>query len=117
MDIPLMLWIHYRLRYFVKETKGVQQNQAQGQQQQQPVMVQPPQVITTKDCLYLKDQLSWELVAMKKCRHFAQECTDPEIRQVIDKAGQMHQRHYQLLLKHLQNNNNQAMQKVSQLQS
>lgn len=95
----------------------MQQNQVQGQQQQQPLMMQPPQVITTKDCLYLKDQLSWELIAMKKCHHFAQECTDPEIKQAIDKAGQMHLRHYQLLLKHLQNNNNAEMAKVPQMQS
>ncbi len=91
-----------------------QQQQAQGQQQ--PVMPQPPQIITTKDHLYLKDQLSWELVAMKKCRHFAQECSDQEISQAIDKAGQMHQRHYELLLKHLQNNNTSELQHIHQLQ-
>ncbi|MGG4035671.1 hypothetical protein ABEV74_18430 [Paenibacillus cisolokensis] len=95
----------------------MQQNQMQGQQQQQPVMMQPPQVVTTKDCLYLKDQLSWELIAMKKCRQAAQQCTNPEIRQAIDKAGQMHQRHYQLLLKHLQNNNNAALAKIPQMTS
>lgn len=94
----------------------VQQPQTQGQGQQQPVMMQPPQVITTKDCLYLKDQLSWELLAMKKCRHFAQECQDSEIQAAIDKAGQMHQRHYQLLLKHLQNNNQAEMANVQQMQ-
>ncbi|RCW48088.1 ferritin-like domain-containing protein [Paenibacillus prosopidis] len=94
----------------------MQQNQAQGQQQQQAVMMQPPQVITTKDYQFLKDQLSWELLAMKKCRHYAQESTNPEIKQAIDKAGQMHQRHYQLLLKHLQNNNIEEMKKVPQIQ-
>ncbi|MDF2663457.1 MAG: hypothetical protein K0Q94_6248 [Paenibacillus sp.] len=93
----------------------MEQNQTQGQQQQ-PVLPQPPQIITTKDHLYLKDQLSWELVAMKKCRHFAQECSDPEISQAIDRAGQMHQRHFELLLKHLQNNNTMEMQKVHQYQ-
>ena len=51
---------------------------------------------------------------MKKCRHFAQECSDLEIRQLIDKAGQMHQKHYMLLLKHLQNNNTEEMKKVPQ---
>jgi hypothetical protein len=94
----------------------MEQNQTHGQQQQQPIIPQPPQIVTTKDHLYLKDQLSWELVAMKKCRHLAQECSDPEIRQAIDKAGQMHQRHYELLLKHLQNNNAMEIQKVHQLQ-
>jgi hypothetical protein len=94
----------------------MQQNLAQGQQHTKNVMQQPPQVITTKDFLYLKDQLSWELLAMKKCRHFAQECSDSEISQVIHQAGQMHQRHYQLLLKHMQNNNTVEMVKVQQLQ-
>lgn len=90
--------------------------QTQTQGQQQAVLPQPPQVITTKDHLYLKDQLSWELIAMKKCSHLAQECSDQEIRQAIDKAGQMHQLHYELLLKHLQNNNTEQMQKVNQIQ-
>jgi hypothetical protein len=90
--------------------------QTQQQQQQNTIMQVPPQVITTKDSQYLKDQLSWELLAMKKCRHFAQECSDLEIRQLIDKAGQMHQRHYMLLLKHLQNNNTEEMKKVPQTQ-
>ena len=91
------------------------QMQPQSHIMQQPAIMQtPPQVITTKDCHYLKDMLSWELLAMKKCSHFASECTDPEVRSAIDKAGQMHQRHYTLLLKHLQNNNNTAMQNVPQ---
>lgn len=90
----------------------MQQMQSQGQQQ--PAMQVPPHVITTKDHSYLKDQLSWLLLAMKKCRHYAQECTDPQIGQAIDQAGQMHQRHYTLLLKHLQNNNTAEMQKVHQ---
>ena len=90
--------------------------QTQQEQQQNAIMQVPPQVITTKDSQYLKDQLSWELLAMKKCRHFAQECSDLEIRQLIDKAGQMHQKHYMLLLKHLQNNNTEEMKKVPQTQ-
>ncbi|KRE40629.1 hypothetical protein [Paenibacillus sp. Soil724D2] len=90
--------------------------QTQQEQQQNTIMQVPPQVITTKDSQYLKDQLSWELLAMKKCRHFAQECLDSEIRQLIDKAGQMHQKHYMLLLKHLQNNNTEEMKKVPQTQ-
>lgn len=84
------------------------------QQTQQPVMQTPPQIISTKDHLYLKDQLSWELVAMKKCSHFAAECTDPDIGQALNEAGQMHQRHYQLLLKHLMNNNTNELNKVMQ---
>lgn len=92
-----------------------QQHASQGQQQQ-PVIGQPPQVVTTKDIMYLKDQLSWELLAMKKCRHFAEECSDPDIKQAIDRAGRMHQRHYELLLKHLKTDNNAGMESIRQLQ-
>lgn len=90
-----------------------QQNQQQGQQP----MMQPPSVITSKDLLYLKDQLSWQLNAMKKCAHYAQECQDPRVKQAIEKAGQMHQRHYQRLLPHLQNNNQSTMAQMQNLGS
>ncbi len=82
--------------------------------QQQPVMMEPPTVITTKDLLYLKDQMSWQLNAMKKCAHFANECTDQDVKQAIDKAGKMHERHYQMLLQHCQNNNAQQMAQIPQ---
>lgn len=91
-----------------------QQNQQQGQQ---PLMMQPPDVITSKDLLYLKDQLSWQLNAMKKCAHYAQECQDQRVKQAIEKAGQMHQRHYEKLLPHLQTNNQSKMAQVQSLSS
>lgn len=90
----------------------MQQTQPVGSQQ--PPMQVPPQVITTKDYMYLKDELSWELLAMKKCSESAKQCSDLEIRQAIDKAGQMHQQHYMRILKHLQTNNNAAMQSQTQ---
>ncbi len=77
-------------------------------QTQAPIPV-PPRVITTKDTMYLKDALSWELIAFKKFHFYAQQVTDPQIKQALDKAGQMHQRHYQKLLTHLQVDNNQIM--------
>ncbi|SEO32369.1 hypothetical protein [Paenibacillus sp. OV219] len=91
----------------------MQQTQSQTQQQT-AIMQTPPNVMTVKDTLYVKDQLSWLILAMKKCSHFANECSDPEIKQAINKAGQMHERHYKLLLKHLQNNNTAQMQQVPQ---
>nr|WP_205668576.1 hypothetical protein [Ammoniphilus sp. CFH 90114] len=86
------------------------------QQQQQPMMMTPPQVVTTKDLLYLKDAMSWLLDAMKKCSHFSAQVQDPQLKQEIDTIGQMHQRHYNLLLKHCQNNNTQQMMGVPQQQ-
>jgi|HigsolmetaAR203D_1030402.scaffolds.fasta_scaffold00823_16 hypothetical protein len=98
-----------------QEKQEAQQGTQQSMQQsQQPFMQQPPKVITTKDHSYLKDQLSWELLAMKKCHDVAGHCTDQEIRQAIEKAGRMHQRHYEMLLKHLQTNNQAAMQALQQ---
>lgn len=78
------------------------------QQKQAPIPV-PPRVITTKDSLYLKDAMSWELTAFKKFRFFAQQAQDPQIKEALDRAGQMHQRHYQKLLTHLQVDNQAAM--------
>lgn len=77
----------------------------------------PPRVITTKDLSYLKDALSWELMAFKKFAFFAQQATDPQIKQQLDKAGKMHQRHYQKLLTHLQVDNNAAMAKIPKQQT
>jgi hypothetical protein len=78
-------------------------------QTNQPQIPNPPRAITSKDLLYIKDVLSWELLASKKFHHFAQEATNPQIKQALEKAGQMHQNHYQRMLPHLQVNNNEAL--------
>lgn len=78
---------------------------------QQPIMQQPPHVITTKDMAYINDMLAWNLVAMKKAHFFAEQCQDQACKMEIEKCGQMHQRHYEMLLAHLQEKqqNNQIM--------
>ncbi|WP_431308841.1 hypothetical protein [Halalkalibacter flavus] len=76
------------------------QNQMGGQQQQMTYQTPPP-IITTKDHLYINDMLSWNLLAMKKAHFFAEQCQDQEIKSVLEKTGQMHQRHYQKILSHL----------------
>jgi len=81
--------------------QGYGQNQS-GQNQQR--MNQPPDVVTTKDLAYLKDAMSWELLAMKKAHYFARQSRSDIIRHNLDKAGHMHQQHYQLLLSHLDPN-------------
>ena len=90
-----------------------QQSMNQGQAtQQQAIMPEPPAVITTKDQLYISDMLSWNLLAMKKAHFFAQQCQDQEIKQVLEKAGNMHQRHYEKILGHLQTTNQQQAMPV-----
>jgi len=68
------------------------------------VMRIPPDIITDKDLSYLKDALSWELLAMKKCKHWAEACQDQEISHLIHQIGQMHQQHYIRLLNELNAN-------------
>jgi hypothetical protein len=92
----------------------MQQPQQVPGSQARPTMSTVPKVVTTKDCAYLKDEMSWLLLAMKKCAHFASECQDPAIQQAINQIGQMHERQYTLLLKHLQTNNAQVMSNVPQ---
>lgn len=79
--------------------------QQTNQMQQQGIMPQPPNVVTSKDHLYITDMLNWNLLAMKKAHFFAQQCKDPEIKTSLEQAGQMHERHYQKIIVHLQNQN------------
>ncbi|CAH2714426.1 hypothetical protein BACCIP111895_01589 [Neobacillus rhizosphaerae] len=83
------------------------QQQNMNMQNQQMKMQQPPGVITTKDSLYLTDMMSWNLLSSKKAHFFAQQCQDPELKSEAEKCGQMHQRHYQQLLHHLEQHANQ----------
>ncbi|MBO8176236.1 MAG: spore coat protein [Bacillus sp. (in: Bacteria)] len=79
------------------------QNQSQQPlySQQPGTMSQPPEVVTVKDSLYLNDMLSWNLLAAKKAHHFASQCQNPDVRAELEKCVQMHQRHYQQILSHL----------------
>ncbi|WP_198507861.1 hypothetical protein [Bacillus sp. FJAT-45037] len=83
------------------------QQSSQSEQTGQIPYQEPPKMITTKDHLYLNDMLSWNLLAMKKAHFFAQQCQDQEIKQAIEKAGMMHQQHYETILSHLQPNQQQ----------
>ncbi|RSD28343.1 hypothetical protein [Mesobacillus subterraneus] len=86
----------------------MQQQNMNFQGQQQGIMQTPPAVVSTKDALYLTDMLSWNLLAMKKAHFFAQHCQDQELKNEIEKCGQMHQKHYQTILSHLNSPQNQA---------
>lgn len=78
-------------------------------QNNQPPIPSPPPAITTKDILYLKDILSWELLAFKKFHFLAQQVSNTEIKQALDKVGKMHQDHFQRLLPYLQVDNNSIL--------
>lgn len=58
--------------------------------------------LTDKELGYIQDYLSWELLAVKKCNHWANECQDADVAQMIRQAGAKHQQHYDTILSHLQ---------------
>ncbi|CAH0121618.1 hypothetical protein PAE9249_04150 [Paenibacillus sp. CECT 9249] len=76
--------------------------QTQQSGQNQPQMTPNRNQLSEKELLYLKDFLSWELLAMKKCNDNANRCTDPQMKTLMMQAGQKHQQHYDTLLAHLQ---------------
>ncbi|WP_160726152.1 ferritin-like domain-containing protein [Bacillus sp. USDA818B3_A] len=78
-------------------------------QMNQPPIPNPPRAITTKDSLYLKDAMSWELLAFKKFHSMAQHVQNPQFKDALERAGQMHQNHFQRILTHLQVDNNAAL--------
>jgi hypothetical protein len=87
---------------------NMQEQNMNFQGQQQGIMQTPPSVVSTKDSLYLTDMLSWNLLAMKKAHFFAQQCHDQELKMEMERCGQMHQRHYEKMLSHLNSPENQA---------
>lgn len=84
--------------------------QQQNSQNQQGTMQQPPDMISTKDHLYITDMLTWNLLAMKKAHFFAGQCQNQELADGLNQAGEMHSRHYQQILQLLQNGNQQQIQ-------
>ncbi|MGN8645317.1 hypothetical protein ACTNEO_04375 [Gracilibacillus sp. HCP3S3_G5_1] len=79
------------------------------QQNNNQIMAQPPKMVSTKDHLYLTDMLSWNLIACKKAHFFAENCSIPEVKQTIEKACQMHEKHYNMILEHLKDNQKTLM--------
>lgn len=65
-------------------------------------------MLTTKELNYVKDHLSWELLAIKKFHHYADQMEDHGLKQVAHELGQLHQNRYQTLLNHVHNHSSQA---------
>ncbi|WP_018661779.1 hypothetical protein [Heyndrickxia acidiproducens] len=77
------------------------QQQPFSQQNQQQVYQTPPRVLTTKDLSYVDDMLAWNLLAMKKAHDAAARSQEAELKAAFEACGQMHQRHYQQIMGHL----------------
>lgn len=59
-------------------------------------------MLTDKELNYMKDMMSWELLAMKKCNEAAQGCMDQNIANIIRETGRRHEQHYDAVLNFLQ---------------
>jgi hypothetical protein len=90
------------------EEINMQQQPVNNMMQNNSIMMQPPVMVSVKDSLYLTDMLSWNLLAMKKAHFFSQSVQDQSIKAQLDKCGQMHQKHYEKILSHLQTNTQQT---------
>jgi hypothetical protein len=57
--------------------------------------------LTEKDLLYMKDEMSWELVAAKKAFQYAHQTLDTDCQQLMLQVAQQHQSNMERLLQHL----------------
>ncbi|MCC3374877.1 spore coat protein [Cohnella sp. REN36] len=60
------------------------------------------QPITAKELEYIADSMSNEDLLIKQCTAAAMQCTNPQVKQVLDHQAQVHTQHYQTLLSMLQ---------------
>jgi len=73
------------------------------QQNEEKLMYpEPPKMISTKDFLFIKDMMSWNLLAAKKMKAASENCQLPDLKKEFETAGQMHTKHYNELLKTLE---------------
>ena len=66
--------------------------------------------LTEKDLAYIRDSMSWELLASKKAFQYAHQTLEPECRQLMYQVAQTHQQNMERLLNHLGQSANQPIQ-------
>ncbi|MTI94638.1 MAG: hypothetical protein FH749_03990 [Firmicutes bacterium] len=66
--------------------------------------------ISSKELNYVKDFLSWELLAAKKCNEHANQEQDPNVKQALSECARGHQENYNRLLGYVEQLNQQGGQ-------
>lgn len=61
-------------------------------------MKEVPNVISTKDLLYIKDMLNWNLIMNKKVYSYLDCVDDADAIKIINKVMKLHKDHYNELL-------------------
>jgi len=62
--------------------------------------------LSTKELNYIKDFLSWELLAVKKCYSYASQESNTEDQRIFLDAMKVHKENYMDLLNYIQQFNN-----------
>ncbi len=86
------------------------QNQNQNQMQNQN-QTQGTAMLSSKNHTILDDQMNKEALNYKKMNLYASYCNDQQLKNVCQKAAQMHKKHFDTLFNYLNSHN-----KPSQLQ-
>jgi len=58
-----------------------------------------PDMISTKDLLYISDAFEWNLTAHKKACHYAEVVLDKDIKKELESVSKMHKKICEDLLK------------------
>ncbi|NLU52641.1 MAG: hypothetical protein GXX10_07245 [Clostridiaceae bacterium] len=82
----------------------MQQNQQQMQTQQGQAM------LSSKNLTILEDMLNYESLYYKKLNMYSQSCNDPQLKDVCNRAAQLHKQHFDLLFNYLNSHNKPAQQ-------
>ncbi len=62
-------------------------------------------MLADKNLTILEDQLNVEALAIKKYVMYKSQCTDPNLKNVLEHAEQMHRKHFETLFNYLQQHN------------
>jgi len=62
-------------------------------------------MIASKNLTILEDQLNYEALSAKKLNLYSSYCSDPNLKNVCEKAEQMHKRHFTALYNYLESHN------------
>jgi len=87
-----------------------QQQQQQQQQQMQGQQTQGQSMLTSKNLTILEDMLNYEALYYKKLDMYAQSCNDTQLKDICNKAAQLHRKHFDMLFNYLSSHNRPASQ-------
>jgi hypothetical protein len=79
-------------------------------QQNNQQMQQGQANLTSKNLTILEDMLNYESLNYKKLEMYSQNCTDPQLKGICNRAAQLHKQHFNMLFNYLNSHNKPAQQ-------